>query len=318
MNTTAILARKITWTSSKQSYLTALLLVDSDLVNDCMRAYAYFRWADDRIDLASLSDAEREAFIARQLRLVERLYQGEYPEDLCPEEMMLANLISHDRGPDSGLRSFIRNFMAVITFDARRKGRHVSRQELADYTAWLATAVMDGIQYFIGNGQPYPRNSDRIKAVTGAHLTHMLRDTLEDIPAGLINIPAEGMQVYGIRDFDLDSPAMRLWVRDQVKRARICFQEGKRYIDALDNLRCKLAGVWYCARFECILNAIERDGYRLRSEYPERHGTIAWVNMFWLGIEVTTRHITGNIRRNLPRPFLLEHKVSVPRVVSNK
>ena len=74
---------------------------------------------------------------------------------------MLADLIAHDRLPESGLASFIRNFMAVIEFDAHRQGRLVSRAELQAYTTCLATAVMDGLQYFIGNGQPYPRTHNR-------------------------------------------------------------------------------------------------------------------------------------------------------------
>ena len=111
---------------------------------------------------------------------------------------MLADLIAHDRGPDSGLRSFIHNFMAVIEFDAHRQGHLVSRAELAAYTTCLATAVMDGLQYFIGNGHPYPRTHDRNLAVTGAHITHMLRDMLEDLPAGLVNIPAEYLEAHGI------------------------------------------------------------------------------------------------------------------------
>ena len=38
----------------------------------------------------------------------------------------------------------------------------------------------------------------------------------------------------------------------------------------LDVLRCKVAGYWYCARFEAVLDTIESDGYRLRAEYEER------------------------------------------------
>jgi hypothetical protein len=71
MNATATLARSITWTSSKQSYLTARLLADHDLADDCLRAYAYFRWADDTIDVALQSSEERTAFITRQQALIE-------------------------------------------------------------------------------------------------------------------------------------------------------------------------------------------------------------------------------------------------------
>ena len=146
MNTTAALAHSTTWKGSKQSYLTARLLVDRGMVDDCLRGYAYFRWADDMIDIFMKTSAERTAFIARQKMLIETLYLGERCADLCPEEEMLADLIAHDRGPDGGLRSFIENFMAVIEFDANRNGRLVTRQEMGTYTAWLALAVMDGIQ----------------------------------------------------------------------------------------------------------------------------------------------------------------------------
>jgi phytoene/squalene synthetase len=302
MNTTAALAHSITWAGSKQSYLTARLLADRDLVDDCLRAYAYFRWADDVVDVFFHSSPERTAFIARQKMLIEYLYRGRRPADLCPEEEMLADLIAHDRGPDRGLRSFIHNFMAVIEFDANRNGRLATRQELTAYTAWLATAVMDGIQYFIGNGHPYPKTPDRTQAVVGAHLAHMLRDTLEDLQAGFVNIPAEDIQARGIRLETVDSESFRLWVREQVERARLCFRAGKLYIDSLDVLRCKLAGAWYCARFEWFLNAFQRDGYRLQCAYPERHNLAVWAEMAGLGFVITFRHIAGRIQRSLPDP----------------
>jgi len=301
-NASASLARRITWASSKQSYLTAVLLADRALVDDCLRAYAYFRWADDTIDIGLLDWAGRSAFIARQRNLIEKLYRREHVDGLCREERMLADLIAHDRGTDGGLRSFIDNFMAVIAFDADRQGRPISRQELSRYTSNLATAVMDGIQYFIGNGESYPKTSDRNLAVTGAHITHMLRDVREDLPVGIINVPAEALCDQDIRPLDLDSERFRAWVREQVELARTCFREGKAYIDSLDVLRCKLAGVFYCARFECILDAIERDGYRLRADYPERHCLKVWLGMLRLALLVIGKHLAERLRSPWLRP----------------
>jgi len=301
MDTTAALAHSITWAGSKQSYLTARLLADRDLVDDCLRAYAYFRWADDMIDLTFQSRGERTAFITRQRLLIEDLYQGNRPVDLCPEEEMLADLITHDRGPDNGLRSFIYNFMAVIEFDAKRNGRLVTRRELIDYTTWLANAVIDGIQYFIGNGYPYPKTKDRTLAVVGAHLVHMLRDTLEDIPVGFVNIPAEDVQIYNICLEDVENESFRRWAGGQAERARNCLQAGKRYIDNLEVLRCKLAGAWYCARFEWYLNEFEKDGYRLRRAYPEHQTLAVWLEMAWLGFKITLKHIIGKFQRGFLR-----------------
>ena len=122
---TAALARSITQASSKQSYYTARLLVDRDLVDDCCRAYSYFRWVDDVVDEpipghesglvnGAGSRNERISFIERQRDLIERLYRGERPDGLVPEELIIAAQIGHDRGERSGLHSLIVNLLAII------------------------------------------------------------------------------------------------------------------------------------------------------------------------------------------------------------
>jgi len=297
-DTTAALARSITRASSKQTYYTARLMVDQDLVNDCYRAYAYFRWADDIIDITSQSSDERISFIRRQGELIDRLYRDERPHDLTPEEEMVADLISRDRGENSGLQSFIRNFLAVIEFDAYRKGRLISQDELTWYSDCLGKSVTDGIQYFIGNGHPYPVTEDRYLAATAAHITHMLRDMVLDIADGYINIPREYLEAHSISPEDVDSPSFQAWVRGWVEQARQYFREGKRYLDELDVLRCKIAGHWYCARFEGVLDTIERDGYILRAAYNERHKLSAWLKMAWLAASVSLRHIARRGRRD--------------------
>lgn len=293
---TAPLAHKITWAGSKQSYLTAVFFADRDLVDDCLRAYAYFRWADDMIDISLPTDKARQVFIEREKHLIDRLYLGEQIGNLTPEETMLADLIQHDRGDNSGLQSFIRNFIAVLEFDALRKGRQIEQAELTRYTHLLSTAVIDGLQYFIGNRCIYPTPEARYKAVAGAHITHMLRDTMEDIPAGYINIPAKYLTAHNI---DLQNPTsekLRPWVREQVKQARANFAAGRHYIDCLENLRCKLAGYCYCARFERILDVIEKDGYVLRANYDDEKGLSAWLAMAWLALKVTLNHFLQRLR----------------------
>ncbi len=302
-DTTAALARSITKASSKQSFYTARLLVDKDLVDDCCRAYAYFRWADDIVDadtsrdVSSQSREESISFIRRQRELVDRLYRDERPDDLTPEEEIIADLISHDKHENSGLQSFIRSFAAVLEFDAYRKGRLISQSELTWYSNCLGKAVTDCIQYFIGHGHPYPATEDRYLAATAAHMTHMLRDMVQDIPDGFINIPREYLEAHGISPGDVDSTPFRAWVRGQVQLARRYFRAGKHYLGKLDVLRCKIAGYWYCSRFEGVLDAIERDGYILRPAYNERRKPSTWIKMAWLSVSVTLRHI---IRRGLP------------------
>jgi phytoene/squalene synthetase len=295
----ALLARSITRSSSKQSFYTACLLVDRDLVDDCCRAYGYFRWADDVIDLNSLPREKRVAFIERQKDLVERLYRGELPTDLCSEEEILADLIRHDRGENSGLQSFIRNFMAILEFDAHRKGQLINQQELTWYSDCLGRAVTDAIQYFVSNGYPYPNDPNRYLAATAAHITHMLRDLRSDLDEGYINIPREYLEEQDLDLKEVENPTMRSWVKAQAEMARQYFREGKRYLDQLDVLRCKIAGYWYCLRFECDLAAIEKDGYILRANYNERRKPSTQLKLIKLATTLTMQHVSRQLwRRN--------------------
>ena len=295
---TADLARSITWEGSRQTYITGRLMIDRDLVDDFYRAYAYFRWADDVIDSSSHSDEERITFIKRQRDLIDGLYKNGRPDDLAAEEEIMVDLISHDRGENSGLQSFIRNMLAIIEFDAYRKGWPIGREELVWYSNCLAKSVTDGIQYFIGNGQAYPDGNDRYSAAFGAHITHLLRDTVQDTADGFINIPDEYLETHAIGPGDVDSDPYREWVQERVEEAWQQLHEGKRYLDKLDILRCKVAGYWYCARFEAVLSTIERDDYHLRAEYEERGKLSTWLKIGWLGIVITFRHITSRSRRS--------------------
>jgi phytoene/squalene synthetase len=293
--------------------MTARLLVDRDLVDDCCRAYGYFRWADDVVDAPTSADEssrtkeERIAFIRRQRGLIDSLYRSERPSDLAPEEEIIADLISHDRGESSGLKSFILNFLAIIEFDAERRGRLVSEHELAWYSDHLGKAVTDAIQYFVGNGHPYPAADNRYLAATAAHITHMLRDIAEDTAEGYVNIPHEYLDAHAISPEDVGSPLFRAWVRQRVKLARQFLRDGKQYIDLLDVLRCKIAAYWYCARFEGVLDTIERDDYHLRDRYNERDRFSTWLRMAWLGVAVTIRHV-AHLGRRSPQQLGLEGK----------
>ncbi len=285
------LAQSITRVGSKQTYYTVRLMVDRGLENDCYRAYAYFRWADDVVDVSAQSSDERISFMRRQGDLIDRLYRSDRPDDLTREEEMVADLIGHDREENSGLQSFIRNFLAILEFDAHRKGRLISQQELTWYSNCLGKSVTDCIQYFIGNGHPYPDTDSRYLAATAAHITHMLRDMVLDTADGYINIPREYLEAHGIPPEDVDSRPLRAWVRGRVEQARQYFRQGKEYLDELDVLRCKIVGYWYCARFEGVLDTIERDDYVLRAVYNERRRLSTWLKIAWLAVSLTLRHV---------------------------
>jgi phytoene/squalene synthetase len=277
------LAPPITKAASKQTYYTIRFLADHERMADAYRAYAYFRWVDDTLDDPALSGAsgascatsaveaqERVNFLERQKSLLEKCYQGESIRDATLEEQMLIELVRQDRERNSGLQSYLRNMMQVMDFDASRRGRLISQFELGEYTRFLATAVTEAMHYFIGHCCHSPHDETRYLAVTGAHITHMLRDTFDDLQAGYYNIPREVLEANHIQPQDLQSNAYRAWVRSRVQQARKCFQAGREYLARVQNPRCRLAGLAYTARFEWLLDTMEQENYVLRPEYGER------------------------------------------------
>jgi phytoene/squalene synthetase len=270
------LAASLTRSGSRHTYLTIHWLVDRDLVGDAYRAYAYFRWLDDVIDVMPLSRDQRLAFVREQKSLMARLDAGDEPHNLTPEEDLLAALIRRGRRAHGGLASYLRNMMAVMEFDARRRGRLISRDELDGYTRSLSIAVMDGLSYFIGHRYRYPETGARYHAVAAAHISHMLRDAAADAEAGYYNIPREVLEARRITPADFHAPAYQDWVRARVALGRDLFREGKRYIHSLGHLRARLAGLAYCARFESVLDTVERDDYLLRPENERARRPAPW------------------------------------------
>jgi phytoene/squalene synthetase len=264
------LAPYITKNASKQAYYTIRLLVDRERVAHAFRAYAYFRWVDDILDAELGSEGERCAFVDRQKTLMERCYRGAFECDATAEEQMLIELVRSDIETNSGLRCYLYNMMAVMAFDAARRGRLISQSELNHYTSLLSSSVTEAMHYFIGHGSHSPQNEARYRAVIGAHITHMLRDTFEDTQMGYFNIPREILDANHITPEDIQSDPYRAWVRSRVEAARAYFMIGREYFDRVENPRCRLAGFAYIARFEDVLNSMEREGYVLRAAYPER------------------------------------------------
>lgn len=301
LNTRQTLAAAITKAASKQTYYTIRLFVDRDRVDDAYQAYGYFRWVDDVLDAdfpvgedtgtrPVLSDivpfgeveaAEKIAFVDRQKSLLEACYRGETPEVVCAEERMLIDLVRHDTEKDSGLKSYLCNMMDVMIFDAHRRGRIVSQVELSEYSRMLATAVTEALYYFIGHNSPTPHHEARYLAVTAAHITHMLRDAIEDTETGYFNLPREYLQTHRISPQDIESWAYRAWVCQRVELARMYFKAGRECTAKIKNLRCRLAGYAYTARFEWMLRTIERDNYCLRAAYPKRKSLWAGLWMGW-------------------------------------
>jgi hypothetical protein len=267
-------ASTVTRRASMQSYLTIRALADRAYQHDAFALYAYFRWLDDEIDEDLATAAERVSLVGRERRLLARTAgHGPSPWAVAsPRERLLVGLLRTPEGArrvdSAGARLALMNMLDVMAFDAGRRGRAVTSGELDRYTHTLAVAVTEALHHCIGHDAGAPHDESRYVAVTGAHVAHMLRDLRRDALVGYVNVPADVLAT-GVSPGE-DSPALRAWVGDRVELARRCFDTGRDYLARLESRRCRLAGHAYIARFEWVLDAIERDGYRLRDSYSER------------------------------------------------
>ena len=241
------LAAATTRTASRQSYLTIRWLADPAYRADAFALYAYFRWLDDTVDERLGDRDERLAFVERQRALLVRAAAGARPSGLSPDEALLVGLARPDRPDRAGQRGdavllSLHAMLDVMEFDAQRRGRPVTQQELDDYTQDLAVAVTEALHHCIGHGCRSAHDETRYVAVTGAHVAHMLRDLVEDLDAGYLNVPSELLVDGQLSRDDLLSPELRAWVRDRVALARSCFATGRRCLARADSARCRLAG----------------------------------------------------------------------------
>lgn len=289
-STTARLAKSITKSSSLQTYYIIKLLVDRGMNIDAYKAYAYFRWLDDQVDKYFPVYKERIQFIQRQKHIVDNAYARLPLPELLLEEKIIAELIETDTTPNSRLNSFITNFMSIIVFDARRKGKTISEKELYWYSDTLGKAVTDCILHFIGHNSRYPSSNYQYTAAASAHIIHMLRDHREDIPEGYYNIPKEFLEKNKIKPDQIQLPVYKTWVKKRVSEARNGFSSGKQYIDQIPVLRCKIAAHLYCARFEWLLAAIEKDGYLLREKYIQPHKTMHALHLLQIALSLSIRY----------------------------
>ncbi len=185
----------------------------------------------------------------------------------------------------------------LIEFDAYRKHTQITQEELDWYTGTLSIAVTNGIEYFINHTFAYPDSSNQYLACKAAHIVHMLRDYRQDIDAGFINIPKEYLCQHQLEPKDIDAPAFRNWVKQQVLVAKNIFDEGKTYIQRPPVIRGKIAALWYCARFEGLLETIQRDGYILRSQYAKQRNLLNFFSMFGIAVHVVVFHLFSGTER---------------------
>ena len=125
---------------------------------------------------------------------------------------------------------------------------------------------------------------------------------------GITTSRGEVLDAHHIGPQDVQSDAYRAWVKSRVQLGREYFKAGKGYLARIESPRCRLAGYAYTARFEGLLDTIEREGYCLRPQYGESKSVGAGLRMSLLTLS-SMIHLPA--AGTLPRPVVLHSSVKI-------
>lgn len=143
-----------------------------------VEVYAYFRWADDRVDAPGRDPRAVQAFVADQARL----WRGERDATELPEVALVRAL---DRYP--ALSGAVHRMGEALTFDAHRDARPLPARDLDAQVERVGDAYLAALWACGGESGPPPEGlSGLSRAATRAHL---LRDRELDEALGYVNRP---------------------------------------------------------------------------------------------------------------------------------
>jgi len=261
------IAKERTKASNPTAYFLVRLFGEKDRRDHSFLIYAYFRWVDDIIDCPRTSYEEKKRFMERQGKLLRNLYDGlAYQGDYILEEQFAHYFVAFDREMGFALKDDILGMFSVSMHDLERNGAPTPAKEMDEFIYVESKSFINMIRFFCGETGGYD-GADEYDEGIGCKLVHLLRDFIEDLDQGCVNISRDDMEKYRINLDNVNNDNFRAWVRDRVELVRERFRRGKRNLSNSRRLRYKIASYLYCAKYEDILTIIEKDNYYLRSEH---------------------------------------------------
>ena len=210
--------------------------------------YAYFRWADDRVDAPDRQPARVRAFMDEQLARLDR-------RDVGPElaERCLGQALAES--DDERLARAVRTMAEALDFDAGRTGEPIRPDELQEQIRRVGDAYTLALLHAAEVQVPVPE--ELFLLARAATATHHLRDLLIDQELGYLNLPREHADRHGLPVRGFTDEALKPYVRERAARIRPMFQRGLVACDGLP-LRARLLFGLFAWRYRRLLDRLAR------------------------------------------------------------
>jgi hypothetical protein len=192
--------------------------------------FAYFKHLDNLVD--EDPDAGRAlAVLAAQRRFIDDVYAGgPHTGHLGLPERFGAPFFEYDRRIGAPLRVEFETLLDSMEFDTRRRGAVLSAAALDAYVVDLGGGIFRALLYHAAPDVILPPGF--VARASRAYLyADALIDLRQDLAAGVINVPAEDVERYGL-SLDASDSRLRSWIADRAGRVlddfAAAFAEGRR------------------------------------------------------------------------------------------
>lgn len=199
--------------------------------------YAYFRWADDRVDAPNRDPAAVRRFVEDQATLL----RGRR-EAVHPFEQHLTRVLRGPLGP--GLSPAVLGMWEALRFDSERGERALLAEELTAQVVRVGDAWMVALWVCLECGEALP--DDLRELSRAASLVHVLRDRELDRSLGYLNTPP-----------GTNTPAaMSAWVRERAGEAESRFERGLVALGTVRSWRARVLMTLLVWRYRATLRRV--------------------------------------------------------------
>ena len=175
--------------------------------------YGFTRYADEIVDRAGPSPAERAARLADWS---ERLRRGDQDHPLLPAVLHTIAVFGLDQ---DDFTTFLRSMAMDLTVTS-----YATYDDLLDYMEGSAAVIGTMMLPILGSSDLVAAREPARQLGLAFQLTNFIRDVREDLDRGRIYLPEEHMAAFGVTREDLSrrrsTPKIKTLVRYEVSKAR--------------------------------------------------------------------------------------------------
>lgn len=212
----------------------------------CFLGWAYLKCVDDLID----NDENYRSALASlncQKEFMNKIYSVKLNhQDLPLPERLGFHFFCYDKENNSQLRPFIQSMIEAMEFDIHRRNKILSKLELDNYAIKMGGATIRYLGYFISNDLDISQSF-----IDHSSLAYVYADSLidieEDLKVGIINIPIEDIERYGIR-LNTSDVQLKQWLEIRSKEVLEYFKTAFKESNHLNNFSMKMLAYLYLFR----------------------------------------------------------------------